>query len=276
MSHWKYAVSWSKFVLALECPRKLQHTVDKKPSPGDRDTTFYMDLGTMVQFIFEQYYNQQINMKAGGREEKVIQAVTDKILASTYLEKLQTTYPHNLDEDELRKRIRAHTLKGFRIMNKMGMTKYKFRSEVKWSSVFRGFRMFCMIDFLREGRSGVYLFDGKGHGQMNADPRQVLYYALAVAASGHKIAGGGLIYWQHKYQPVDLSPAAIKHFIDTDFKQGRPYFEALQKGTQEVFETTPSKKICGRCRWKHVCEDSAVKLPAMRTDLPDVVGLGEL
>lgn len=276
MSTWKYAVSWSKFVLALECPRKLQYTVDKKPAPGYSDTTFYKDLGIVVQFIFEQYFNQGVNQKPGGREPKVIEAVTEKILSSGYLQALKTTYPHNLDEEQLISRIREHTKSGFQIMNDIGITKHRIKSEVKWSSIFRGFRIFCMIDFLRETRQGVELYDGKGHAQKNADPRQILYYALAVAASGKAVNKAGLIYWQHGYEPVDVSPAAIKHFIDTDFKEGRQYFELLRKGTRETFEARPDKRRCRWCKWNQLCPESAVKLPAMKENLPDEVSFSEI
>lgn len=136
--------------------------------------------------------------------------------------------------------------------------------------------MFGMIDFLREGRSGHYLFDGKGHAKKNADPMQLVYYAVAVAASGHKIAGGGLIYWNHDYEKVDLSPAALRQFIDNEFTQVRPIFEKLKNGTNEQLEARPEESRCKQCNWRNVCPFSATKTPPMKEGLPDSLGFGEL
>lgn len=275
MTVWNRPVSWSKFKLALDCPRSLQYAVDKKPH-GFADNTYYSALGTIVQFIFEQYFNQRVNLRQGGRNPKVIERVTDKILASNYIESLKVVYPYGKDRADLCAAVREQVTKGFLFMDKMGLTKYSVKSEVNWSSVFRGFRMFAKIDFLRHGSSGSYVFDGKGHKEMNADPRQVLYYCLSVAASGHKIAGGGIIYWRHGYKNLDVTPAALKRFIDGEFAEVRPLFEELKTGIQGPMEARPSKENCKFCKWRQVCPDSAVRRPPMKEDAPENVGFSEI
>lgn len=275
MTVWKHSVSWSKFKLALECPLQLQNTIDKKPH-GFGDGTYYTSLGKLVQFVFEQYFNQKVNLRPGGQEYGVIEKIFDRVIKVGYLDNLKVTYPHNKTEEDLIDAAKKHLENGFRVMKEMGLVKLAVRSEVKWNSVFRGFRMFGMVDFIRDGKSGMYIFDGKGHANKNADPRQVVYYALAIAASGHKIAGGGLIYWQHDYVPVDLRPEALKHFIDNEFAEARPWFEKLKNGTTEEFPARPEESVCKTCNWRNTCPFSKAKTPPMIEGLPQSVGFGEL
>ncbi len=275
MTTWRYSVSWSKFKLALLCPLQLQYTIDKKPH-GRSDINYYMVLGKLVQLAFELYFNQKINLKDGGRSPKTIEKLADKLLSSNWIASQNVTYPTGKTEDDLKTQARDQIIKGFAIMERLKLTHYPVRSEVKWNAVFRGFRMFCMIDFLREGRKGCWVFDGKGHSRMNADPMQVVYYALAVAAAGRDVAGGGLIYWQHDtYVPVDVSPKALRDFIDGPFAEGRAIFEELKDGVQTL-PAKPSRSTCGDCSWKNNCPVSAVKLPPMQEGLPETLGFGEL
>lgn len=275
MTVWRHSISWSKFKLALDCPLQLQFTIDKKPH-GRPENTLPQALGTIVQFCFEQYFNQGINLKKGGQDDETMAKIVDRILNSKYVQSINVTYPHNKTEEDLKTRAREQIMKGFGYMKGMGLTKLPVRSEVKLNGVFRGFRMFALVDFLREGKSGDYLFDGKGHANEDADPRQVVYYALNRAASGKKIAGGGLIYWNHGYRPVDLSPKALRDFIDNELATARPIFEKLKAGTNEELEAKPDEQKCRKCNWRNTCPFSLSRLPPMQEGLPDEVGFGEI
>lgn len=271
MTTWSHSVSWSKFKLALDCPLSLQHTIDRKPH-GRPDNNYHQARGSLVQYAFQMYFNQGVNLRPGGQEPKTWERVADKVLASNFLNTLNVTYPHDKTEFDLKADAKEEILLGFKVMEKMGLTKLACRSEVKLNGHFRGFRMFAMVDFLREGKSGDWLFDGKGYSKPNADARQVVYYALNRASSGRTIAGAGLIYWRHGLVPVDVSPKALREFADGPLAEVRPIFEQLRKGAKEL-PPKPSDSTCWSCRWKYVCEHSAVKRKPMDTTLPEEVGM---
>lgn len=268
MTVWAKPVAWSKFVLGLKCPRQLQNTLDKVPHGFSKDSNYYAVVGILVQEVFELYFNRQLNLVDGGQEVKVVRNIARKVMGArikgnTFHEPkrlpYEITYPANKDAETLWESVMFQVEHGFGVMKDMKLLDKKVRSEVKWSSTFRGFRMFCMIDFIVEGRNGHSVYDGKGSARKNADPRQVLYYALAVNASGHQLGKGGLIYWQHDFDEVDISPAALKEFIDGDFKRGRALFEQLKVGVNTPMETTPSKDACKYCNWRLTCADSVMK-----------------
>jgi hypothetical protein len=269
---WIHSVSWSKFKLALDCPRQLQHTIDRKPH-GRGPSGFYQEAGSLTQLVFELYFNQQVNLKPGGRTEATQKRVIERVLNAPSTLQRPVSLPHNLTREDLNNRVRDQATRGFELMGKIKMLDLPVRCEVKWNAVFRGFRIFNMLDFLREGRSGHWILDGKGHTNPDADERQILYQALGVAASGHNIAGAGLLYWYHGFKPVDTSPKALKEVADTTLEEARPTFELLKKGTHQPLEARPSPKRCGQCNWRETCEASVAKRPPTQSNLPDIVQL---
>lgn len=271
MTVWRYSISWSKLDLALRCPLALQKTIDK--APGARyQPTFWMDSGTLVQKTFEVFFNQRINLKPGGDRPEVIQRATNKVLTSQFRKELGTTFPEGKSDTDLDIMVREHTAKGLEHLREIGLLIRDVRSEVKWNSIFRGMRTFAMIDFLTEGPDGIEIYDGKGHQKEDANPDQLRYYALTIASSGRKMAKGGLIYWQHGYREVDLSPPAIKLFADTTIQKVQPLFRQLADGVEKL-EATPSEKACGRCLWSQTCLSSAVRRPDVTNPITEEVGL---
>lgn len=254
MTVWNYSISWSKLDLASKCLRALGYACDKTPAPGF-PISYWKDLGSVVQKTFELYYNQQINLKPGGQNPAIVPRMTDKVLNSAFRANLNTVYPFEKNEDNFREDVHRQTRKGFESMRNIGLTKLKVTSEVKVNAVMGGFRIFALIDFLRYGRSGIYIFDGKGHHEENADPDQVRYYATAFAAQGRKVAGGGLIYWEHGHRNVDVSPEAIRDFINRRIDPYREVFTALKKGTNDL-PPSPEAERCKRCPWRSICDKS--------------------
>jgi len=273
MTTWNYPISWSKLKAALECELQLQYLVEKRV-PSDTGPNYYRNLGSLVQFTFEQYFNQGINRTEKGRRPETMVKVTEKILASKYFGALETTYPNSKNEETLKQECREQTRKGHEEMGRTGLLDKPVKSEVKWRAVFRGLRIFALMDFTYEGKEGTYVYDGKGHAKENADPRQLVYYALAIAASGKKVAGGGFYYWQHGYREVDLSPKAIKEFIDGDLSSARKVFERLRTGTDE-FIANPSPQNCNWCGWKSSCPSSLYKRREIDQTQPELTEFEE-
>lgn len=270
MTVWNHGISWYRFEKALKCELQLQFSLDKRPITNT-GPSYWRELGILVQYVFEQYYNQQINLKNDSPE--VMRKVLAKCMKShRFSYGLDLTCPPNLTKQDLFREIEEQVMNGHKIMTEMGMIKFAYESEKKWMSTFRNLRTFSYIDFYRETSHGVYIYDGKGHKEKNADPRQMLYYAMCIAATGRKVLGGGLIYWRHGYEPLDLSPAAIRDFIDGDFAKGREIFDRLKSGTSD-FEANPSAKTCGRCNWSDVCEHSRYKKAEADVNLPEEFNL---
>jgi len=131
------------------------------------------------------------------------------------------------------------------------------RSELPVRSSFRGLRVFAWADFVPNWPNrDIELWDGKNNKRMDADPRQLYWYAMVLMSKGHNITRGGFIYTKHgKSVEVDLSPPKIMEFINTDFERGRKYFDQLQEGIT-AFPPQPSKKTCKWCSWRRSCTAS--------------------
>jgi len=271
---WRYSISWSKFDLADKCPLALQKTIDKVP-PDHEKPNYYMVKGNLVQKVFELWFNQGVNQRPKGDDPRVLQRVVDRIITSPYYKELGVTYPEGITEKDLVTKVRQEVANGLETFRTKDLIKRVVRSEVKWNSVFRGFRMFAMMDFYLHVTGGVAVYDGKGHKKKNANPDQVRYYALALIAAGKKVKDAGLIYWNHGYEPVNVSPAAIRAFIDAKLDKVRPIFNQLKAGVEEL-PATPSDEVCGFCSWKYSCKFSAKRRPEVPNPTIENVGFGEV
>lgn len=260
MSTWNYGVSWSKLKAAMDCPRQLQYAVDKE-APTSVGPNYHMELGKLVQYVFELYFNQGFNLTEPGRRVEVPMKIAQKVLDAPSTQALPITYPHNLDYDNLRADVLHQVEKGFPTFEEAGILDKRVRAEVKWNGTFRNIRTFALIDFLvrspdpKDKRIGI--FDGKGHSQENADEGQVHYYGLTVGLTNQQMYGG-LLYWRHGYREVDLSPKALQTFVKERLEPVLPIFSELKKGVTSL-PATPSPSVCGRCNWKNTCKDSAYR-----------------
>jgi len=274
MTVWRYPVSWSKLKMAFPngCQLQLKYTIEKKPIAYSTPN-YYAQLGNIVQFVFEQYFNQKVNRRPGGRTIAVIDRVFEKIWASEWLEKRTITYPQGKTKKDLWLAARNDVMAGFHEMERMGMLDKPVMSEKKWNATFRGFRTFAMMDFCWEGASGWWILDGKGHKKPNADPRQVQYYGLTMIASGRKVAGGGLLYWKHGIKPVPMDLKSIKAFVDEDLTPAAEVFARLKTGTDDL-PPNPSPDNCRYCGWRTVCKSSYWKKDEQDVREPGEVGFG--
>lgn len=269
MAIWTKACSWSKFRLALDCPRQLEYVLDRAVQ-SDFRPDYYAVLGQAVQKCFELYFNQGVNLQGRGRSHAVMDRVVGKVLKSPAFDGSTISYPGGKNAGDFGEAVRKHVIQGYDEFERMGILAEKIESEVKWGSAFNGFRMFGLLDFVRRTKKGLFIYDGKGNAKKDADLRQLLYYALICHASGEKIAGGGLIYWQHSYEEVDLSPPALKEFVEGDFARGRAIFDKLKSGASKLM-AQPAATRCHYCSWSSVCSDSLY-----RKKVPDFIQVGEV
>jgi len=257
------------------CQLQLKYTIEKKPIAYSTPN-FYAKLGNIVQFVFEQYFNQRVNKTAKGRSEAVILRVMDKIWDSKWRKDLTITYPATKTEQDLYLQVKDDVIGGFREMDRLNMLNKPVMSEKKWNATFRGFRTYAQMDFCWEGRGGRWwILDGKGHKKTNADPRQIQYYALTLMASDRKVAGGGLLYWKHGIKKVPVDPASIKEFVDRDIIPAAAVFAKLKVGTEDL-PANPSPDNCRYCGWRTVCDSSHYKKDRQDVREPGMVSFGEI
>lgn len=150
-------------------------------------------------------------------------------------------------------------------MKEAGLLDKKVESEKKWLGRYRDIGLFAMTDFTYEADLPyIDLYDGKGHQQQNADPNQIVHYALNMATTGLKPRRAGLLYWRYPTDgviDVDVSPKALKAYIDGPFEEASPWLRRLKVGTEpgELLPARPESQKCFNCWWKSTCPDSAHK-----------------
>lgn len=257
---WDKPISWSKLKLLLTCPRSLQYELEKRP--GTHGPTYWMDLGKWVQYIFQLYFNQKVNLDPRGRTRAVFDKVVSRVVGDRKFAEKTTTYPAGKTDKDFETDVRNDAVQGFELFQKTGLLEKPLRAEQKWWGAFRGIRIFAMVDFDLLTPDGWEIYDGKGYTRMNADPRQLKHYALTLVASGQKVSKSGLLYWKHGLDPVDVSPPALKQFIDTDFAQALPTLQALKRGISEDLPATPGTH-CGRCFHRAICPVSEYYKPPL-------------
>ena len=134
MTVFRKSVSWSKFLHALECPRRLQNILDKvytHRTGGSRAGA----LGKLVQKVFELYFNNDFNLQDKGRRPEVLLKMLDKVLQSKWA--LDEEIDASFKEDAV-----PQILQGYETFAAQKLLGFRIRSEVKTMAVYDGFRMF--------------------------------------------------------------------------------------------------------------------------------------
>lgn len=265
MLKWTKALSWSKVKMLLSCPKKLQFTLEEKFAES-QGPSYYRHLGTIAQYILEMYFNQKINTKKLGDSEEVIQKVITKVLKSPLVAALGTTYPAGKTELDLHLAVRKHVTMGTEMMRARNILTKDIVSEVKDVGILRGTRAYMQVDFIVADHREATILDGKGTIAANADERQLKMYAAIMMSKGILVKDAAFLYWGlGEYKQVDVSPAAVKKFLDEDWAEALRLALPLQAGV-DTLEAKPSKDECWQCDWKKSCPDSLYKPPVVVTN----------
>lgn len=274
MTYWKHGVSWHKMEAALRCPMQLGKII-RKETPSDVGPNYYATLGKVVQKVFELYFNKRLNLKPRGNDVKVVLRILDKVLISG-IETNGLRYVGRTNWGTFKEDCAHQVEFGFKLLESKGLVGSEIKSEVKLVGNYRGFRMFGMVDFWRESSKGLWLWDGKGYKNKNANPNQLRHYALAAHSNGRKIAGAGFLYWRDGlgYQSVDVSPKSLRDYLHNEVAQVRPIFDRLKKGTDDL-PATPSKESCKWCSWRSTCPFSVFKKENYFPEQKEYITFGE-
>lgn len=249
-------VSWSRFKTVLDCPKKLEHELLEIPG-SEYGTNYWRVRGTLVQYVFELFYGQQVNVRPGGTEQGVLERIAVKVFNSSKMIEDPVSYPSGKDESSLKEEVYLQVINGWRQLRDLGLLDKPVLVEQDWFTVYNGFRMSARFDFLwmHPGGKQAELFDGKGTMKPWSDVRQLYYYALMLLSSGVSVSRGGFLFYNHDSVIIPLGPTELKKFVDEDFRRGRLVFESLQKGIGEL-PATPSLETCRMCTWRLSCKAS--------------------
>jgi len=272
MTTWAYGISWSKFKMALECEEQLRFAVEKETPTRAPSGGYYQELGKKVQRVFELYFNQKINQRPNGQEPESTDKVIRFLLGTKDFLEPGINFTPELSRERFRDDVYELSTNGFQFLRDENLLQAKFQCEKGWPAVFRNHSMYGMLDFYGEEPDGVTLLDGKATKEMNADPRQILYYALMIAATGRKIKRAGFLYFRFGLDLVDCSPTALRAFIDGEFSEGRKIFDRLKGGTDQ-FVAQPENQRCRWCNWNGRCKFNAAGEPP---PLPERYDIGEV
>jgi len=246
--------------LAVECPRQLQHTIDKTPASYS-GSNYHRELGIVSQYCWEMYFNQKVNLRGeAARTEQTILNVLAKVKTSPWYALRAIVPPFGLTMDDFDRELKEQMVGGRKVLHAAGLLDKPLRSEQKYVGRFRDIGLFAVIDFINEEGQSVGIFDGKGHQKKNADPNQVKHYALTVASTGKTVARGALLYWrfgEEGYVDVPVQPKDLKQFVEEVLETAAPTIKALKDGVQ-LLPTKPGNH-CFFCDWKNTCEDSTTR-----------------
>lgn len=270
-------ISWTLFNRATQCQKKVEfHRKDVRQRNRDWPT-YYADVGTGVQRVFELYFNQQVNLRPDGQSPSTVAACAEKVLTrDKFLRDLfdATTYPDGKTRMDLFAQVRSDVASGLHAIHSAGFLGELVRCEVPAPGRIRGWPTFGSIDFLVLRRDGAEeVWDGKAMSATTADPDQVRWYTLSRVAEGRKVARGGIVYFrQGVARPVDVSTDALRAFASGRFASTEDVWRALKEGASSL-PATPreGRSTCYRCEWRDHCPESLTRrLP------PDIGGPSEI
>lgn len=281
--HWRpRGLSWSMWKRIMDCPKQAEFAVRDRlgdPSAAREQTTptYHADAGTIVQKLYELYFNQGVNLRSGGTSPEAVAKACRKVLESKWAREIiaATTYPRGKSEGTLRQLITSAAASGRQALFDAGLLEKAVRSEVPTPGEVDGFPVFSLIDFLVETPQGDYIYDGKVNAAATADPRQLWYAALA---RGRPVLGGGFVYWRlGKFVPVPMGADAVEKFRRGEFAEGRERWEPVMGPGVEELDPTPKFSSCRWCAWNGKCASAQTsKQKPINYDLPEEIGWGDL
>lgn len=262
------SISWTLFKRAEACEHQAEFHRRKEPKQNTGWPSYYADVGTAVQRIFELFFNQGVNLREGGASPANVALCAEKVLTQDpFLREVfdKTTFPKGKDRLAMFQQVRADVKTGLHAIHAAGFLDKRVRCEVKGEGKIGAWPVFGLVDFLVQNGDGTEeVWDGKAVSQANADQDQVRFYAAVRAFNGARIRGGGIVYFrQGRAVPVDLGKEAMTKFL-ARFAKTDHVWEAMKGGAFGLPATSKSTHDCHWCPWVDRCEASlkAQKLPA--------------
>jgi len=262
------ALTFYAFKNYVECPLKhLRQNInrDKPITMQDEYNTVY---GTVVQKMFEMFYNDQIWRK-GKEARTILKDKVPKVFAEIVAKKNIFWGEHEggkqliIDECIVAVDHGIDTVRDYKLLAPYA------KSEVNtYAYITKADQIGGRIDFVFKGDGEIRIFDGKGskYKDRYLDHRQLFWYALSYYLL-HRKMPNSLWYWFYRFPEDPL--LEVEFTIDTLKELKAEIIDVMQKIKKRQFKATPSSKACKFCPYVGECKFKADKTNKNKSILPE-------
>ena len=262
-------LSWSSFKQYETCGKQYNYQRVKKKDPPEKDSKHNAIIGSVVQRVYEDFYNDELWRKGSDTSDELMER-TEKY----YYEFLEEEY---VDFNDVTCRFDSKTepLKEcYDIVPKVleGIKREQFlgpyaKSEEKLKERFGSDFLFGYVDFIiRNQDDELILLDGKSskHREKYVDERQLYFYALLFYLRYKRLPDKlGFFYYRFADDPekaVDWIPVHRKKV-----KQLKMQIEDVLSGIHDYnFPAKPKYSHCQWCPYEIICKERQEQKKANR------------
>jgi len=265
----EYWLSYSSYKLYNECPQHYRwRKVDKKDPPVP-DSRHNAVVGSVVQRVYEDFYNVELWRKGADTSSALMDLVPKyfyEYLDNEYVNFDDVTCPYTMEDllgmcEEMVPRV-LQGIKDHGLLGPYARSEVTVRAHLE-----KNFFMFGRVDFvIRKADGTLLLIDGKAskHREKYVDEEQLLFYALAFSIMHGKIPDKLGFFFYHfadegerAFDWIEPTPerlAALRVKVqDTFTKIQRTWFRA-----------TPSGSACKYCEFENMCPERQAILTKKR------------
>lgn len=256
----QYWLSWSGFDTYQKCPKKYRLTRVDKEDPPEPDSKHNAVVGSVVQRVFEEFYNAEIWRSGSETTAKLLELVPKYFYE--FLDKEFVDFDDikcNFTPLELLDTCREIIPKVMEGIKREKLLGPYAKSEIKLRAHLQGnYFLFGIADFiLRRPDGELLLIDGKAsrHREKYVDERQLLFYALAFKLVNGRLPDKLGIYY---YRFADDAEKAFDWFKPEPARIKKLHGELVEAFTniQKMrFKATPNASTCRFCPWENVCQE---------------------
>lgn len=259
---WKHPISWSNYKTLRTCPWKFELHIRKVPFVV-QSPTYYAVLGSTVQRVFELFFLDESHRIHPDSHWRNLRLLIMKVLKSSWFRKMELTYPSNKDfkifVTEVGEIVK-HSIEKWNEKYEL-WTLLSVKPEVDLRCNYLDIRLRGIVDFVIETNTNkILVYDGKVNKRKNADPEQLLFYAMLLKFKGFTADHIAFFYWRHGIEEIeDFSPQSIEDFRTQRFDPWLPLFRALGTVGVTGLPAKPSADTCRFCDFRYVCAFSFYK-----------------
>lgn len=256
----QYWLSWSGFDTYQKCPKKYRLTRVDKADPPEPDSKHNAVVGSVVQRVYEDFYNEEI-WRSGAQTSQKLMDLVPKYFYE-FLEKEHVDFDHiqcSYTPLELLETCREIVPKVLTGIKREGLLGPYAKSEVILRTQLQGsYFLYGIADFIIRKKSGeLLLLDGKAskHREKYVDERQLLFYALAFKLIHNKLPDKLGFYFYRFAEDEEKSFDWIKPDPNKVEELRRELVAAFTNIQKRRFAATPKASNCQFCPWENVCEE---------------------
>ena len=252
-------MSYNTYNLLKTCPKRIELIIKKVPEYAFFPT-YHLQLGALVQKVFEIYINQHL-YKSLDNHYKILRPIIIEQLRSNWFTSRKLTYPKDKDFKTFINDVYECVKVGLVTWQDTQVFKWAkdISSEVEILSELDGIVLKSRVDFLiRDHQDGYHVYDGKCNQHFTADPEQLLFYGAILYLNSLDVRELGFLYWRYGWNPQVLNVKKIEEFIDNKLFPMRESFRRVTGEFQEL-PAYASKDNCRWCAFKIACPESAYK-----------------